>query len=62
MTAQGHSTASRTGSDEARVRAQLTRHERYMHHHMMAHGMPQAAHGIAYGLPSDDEDTEMTEV
>ena len=44
-----------------RVRAQLSRHERYMHHHMLAHGMPEIAKKIAYGLPSEDEDEGMTD-
>jgi hypothetical protein len=39
-----------------RVRAQLNRHERFMYHHMKAHGRHEEAHKVAHGLPSDDED------
>ena len=39
-----------------RVRAQLNRHERFMYHHMKAHGQHDKAHKVAHGLPSDDED------
>ena len=38
-----------------RVKARLSRHERYMHHHLMAHGEDDLAHRIAHGLPSDEE-------
>ena len=39
-----------------RVKAQLSRHERFMYHHMRAHGLRDTAHKVAHGLPSDDED------
>ena len=41
------------------VKPQLSRHERYMHHHMFLHGEGHLAHKIAQGLPSDDEKDPM---
>ena len=37
------------------VRPQLSRHERYLHHHMAMLGGAKTAKKIAYGIPSDDE-------
>ena len=38
------------------VKPQLSRHERYLHHHMALLGGAKTAKKIAYGLPSDEED------
>ena len=39
-----------------RVKPKLSRHERFMYHHMKVHGEHEKALMVAHGLPSDDED------